>query len=155
KEMYDTARELGIPLMAGSSVPLAQRKPEFELPEAAEIEEILTIHGGPLEAYDYHAIEVLQSLVEARKGGETGIVRVQFLEGDALWKAADEGRWPLELAEAAMAAEGGSRKIPLREMVSAPPHAILMEYKDGLRGTVLSIGASSVRWSAACRLRTQ
>jgi len=153
KEMYDTARELGIPFMAGSSVPLAQRKPALELPKDAEIEEIVAVHGGPLEAYDYHAVEVLQSLVEARKGGETGIARVQFCEGDALWKAADERRWSLDLAEAAMAAEAGSRKIPLREMVSAPPRAILIEYKDGLKGTVLSVGTSSVRWSAACRLK--
>lgn len=153
KEMYDTARKLRIPFMAGSSVPLAQRKPEFELPKEAQIEEIITVHGGPVEAYDYHAVEVLQSLVEARKGGETGVTRVQFVEGDALWKAADDGRWSLELAEAAMAAEAGSRKITLREMVSAPPRAILIEYKDGLKGTVLSVGTSSVRWSAACRLK--
>jgi hypothetical protein len=153
KEMYDTTRALGIPFMAGSSVPLAQRKPEFELPKDAEIGEIVSIHGGPLEAYDYHAVELLQSLVEARKRGETGIARVQFLEGDALWKAADEGRWSLELAEAAMAAEAGSRKIPLREMIGAPPRAILLEYKDGLKGTILCVGASSVRWSVACRLK--
>jgi hypothetical protein len=153
KEMYDTTRTLGIPFMAGSSVPLAQRKPEFELPKDAEIAEIISIHGGPLEAYDYHAVEVLQSLVEARKGGETGIAEVQFLEGEGLWKAADAGRWSLELAEAAMAAEAGSRKIPLREMIGAAPRAILMEYKDGLNGTVLCVGSSSVRWSVACRLK--
>ena len=32
KEMVDTAAKLGIPFMAGSSVPLAQRIPPFELP---------------------------------------------------------------------------------------------------------------------------
>lgn len=153
KEMYDTARELGIPFMAGSSVPLAQRRPEFELPDGAEIEEIISVQGGPVESYDFHGLEVLQSLVESRKGGETGIARVEFLTGDALWKAADEGRWSLPLAEAAMAAEAGTRKISLRELIVAPPRAILIDYQDGLKATVLSVGYSAVRWSAACRLK--
>jgi hypothetical protein len=153
KEMYDTARKLDIPLMAGSSVPLAQRRPEFDLPRDAEFEEIIVIQGGPIERYDFHGLEVLQSLVESRPGGETGISRVQFLEGPALLKAADGGRWSLPLAEAAMAAEAGVRKIPLREMIAAPPRAILLDYKDGLSATVLSVGYSGVRWSAACRLK--
>jgi hypothetical protein len=153
KEMYDTARHFGIPLMAGSSVPLAQRRPAFELPDGCEIDEIISVHGGPLEGYDFHGVEVLQSLVEARRGGETGISRVQFLTGDALFKAADAGRWSLELAEAAMVAEAATRKIPLREMIREPARAILIEYKDGLKGTVLSVGYSGVRWSAACHLK--
>jgi hypothetical protein len=153
REMYDTARKLGIPFMAGSSVPLAQRRPEFELPKDAEIAEIISVQGGPVEGYDFHGLEVLQSLVESRKGGETGISRVQFLEGEALWKAADAGRWSLPLAEAAMAAEAGTRKISLRELIAAPPRAILLEYKDGLKATILSVGYSAVRWSAACRLK--
>lgn len=153
KEMYDTAKRLGIPFMAGSSVPLAQRKPALELSADAGIDEIICIHGGPLERYDYHGIELLQSLAEGRKGGESGISRVQFLTGDSLFKAADEGRWSLELAEAAMAAEAASRKIPLREMIREPARAIILDYKDGLRGTVLSIGYSGVRWNIALRLK--
>ena len=153
KEMHDTARKLGIPFMAGSSVPLAQRRPEFELPEDARFDEIIVIQGGPIERYDFHGLEVLQSLVESRQGGESGISRIQFLEGPALLKAADAGRWSLTLAEAAMAAEAAARKIPLREMIAAPPRAILLEYKDGLKATVLSVGYSGVRWSAACRLK--
>ena len=41
----------------------------------------------------------------------------------------------------------------LREMIAAPPRAILLDYKDGLKATVLSVGYSAVRWSAACRLK--
>src|SRR5262245_51817843 len=91
KEMYDTAAKLGIPFMAGSSVPLAQRKPALELPAGAEITDAVCVHGGPADSYDFHALEVLQSLVEFRKGGETGIAAVEFLTGKALWDAAEKG----------------------------------------------------------------
>jgi hypothetical protein len=154
--MYDTARELGIPFMAGSSVPLAQRVPPLELRPGAEVVEAVSIHGGGLESYDFHAFEVLQSLVEARKGGEPGIARVEFLHGDALWKAAADGRWSQELAEAAMAAELGKKPATLQTVEGekgAEPHGILLTYKDGLRATVLKVGRSSTRWNFACRLK--
>src|SRR5262249_48110894 len=149
KEMYDTAKDLGIPFQAGSSVPLAQRIPPLELPPAAEIVEAVSIHGGGLESYDFHGLEVLQSLVEARKGGETGVARVEFLRGDALWKAAEDGRWSKELAEAAMTAELGKKPATLKTVEGeeqAEPHGILLTYKDGLRAVVLKIGRNSTRW---------
>ena len=55
--------------------------------------------------YDCHGLEVLQSIVEARYGNETGVARVQFLRGEALWRAADEGLWSPALAQAALDAE--------------------------------------------------
>jgi hypothetical protein len=155
KEMYDTARKLGIPFMAGSSVPLAERKPPFELRAGTAIEEAISIHGGPVESYDFHAIEVLQSIVEARKGGETGISSVEFLEGEALRRAAAEGHFSRDLAEAAMANELG-KTLPLFDQVPgepAQPHAVLLRYKDGLKATILKIGASSTRWNFACRVK--
>jgi hypothetical protein len=151
KEMYDTAQQHGIPFMAGSSVPLAERRPPLELPAEAEIEEIVALQGGPVEGYDFHGLEVLQSLAEGRRGGETGISSVEFLTGDALFKAMDTGFW--SLAEAAMAAEQAVRKVPLREFIREPARAIVLKYKDGLKGTVLSVGYSAVRWSAAYKLK--
>ena len=156
KEMVDTARELGIPFMAGSSVPLAQRIPPFDLPAGAAMTEAVCIHGGGIESYDFHALEVLQSIVEFRKGGETGIASVEFLRGDALWQAARQGRWSLPLAETAMAMELGRKPITLRRVdgeKEAETHGILLTYKDSLRGCVLKVGGSSTRWNFACTLK--
>jgi hypothetical protein len=146
KAIYDTAREHRIPLMAGSSVPLGERVPQTDLPVAAEYDHVISIHGGSREGYDFHAFELLQSLVEGRKGGETGITAVEFLAGDAVWKAAAAGRWPLPLARAAMAAELGDKVGDLGKL-DADPHALLLTYKDGLRATVLKLGRSSDRWN--------
>jgi hypothetical protein len=157
KEMYDTAVRMKIPFLAGSSVPLAQRRPPLELPEGAKVLEAVSIHGGPFESYDFHGLEVLQSLVEARAGGETGVERVQFLAGEALWKAADAGLWSTRLADAALAAELGPDQPPVRQLVQKPPFdnppfGILIHYRDGLRGMVLKVGASGTRWDFACQL---
>ncbi len=156
REMYDTCRKHKIPFMAGSSVPLAQRRPVLEIPAGSVFEEAVSIHGGGLESYDFHGLEVLQSLVEFRKGGETGVSSIEFLAGDALFKAAQQGRWSLRLAQAAMAAEFDNKPPDIRRPIKgerpAEPHGILITYRDGLRATMLKIGNSSVRWNFACKL---
>jgi len=153
RQMYDTSRKHAIPLLAGSSVPLAERRPALELPADGRIEEAISIHGGGVESYDFHAFELLQSMVESRRGGETGITHVQFLQGDALWQAAKDGLWSVALAEAALAAEFG-KKLPdwRRPMSKAVPHGILLTYRDGLRGMILKVGGSGTRWNFACRI---
>ncbi len=156
REMYCTACQNGIPFMAGSSVPLAQRRPGLELPAGSEIEEAVSIHGGPPESYDFHGLEVLQSMVESRRCGETGVSKVEMLSGDALWKAAEAGRWSPDLAKAAMAAELGKAPKSFNQIGSeepAQPHGLLVTYKDGLKATVLKVGRSSTRWNFACRLK--
>jgi hypothetical protein len=158
RQMADTARRLKVPLMAGSSVPLAERRPPLELSEGSVLRSAVSIHGGPLESYDFHGLEVLQSLVEARRGGETGVAEVRFLDGEALWEAAEAGLWSPSLADAAMAAELGPGKPPIRELLRTPPfervppHGILVTYRDGLRAIVLKAGSSSTRWNFACSL---
>ena len=37
--MYDTAQKMGFPIMAGSSLPVTWRRPEWELPHGAKVEE--------------------------------------------------------------------------------------------------------------------
>jgi hypothetical protein len=95
---------------------------------------------------------VLQSIVESRKGGETGVSSVEFLSGEAVWKAAKDGRWSLPLAEAAMAAELGDKAGPL-DKIAGTPHALLLAYKSGFRAVALKLGASAIRWNFACTLK--
>src|SRR6185295_14403252 len=154
--------ELKFPLMAGSSVPLAQRRPPLELPNKAKITEAVSIHGGGVESYDFHGLEVLQAMIEARRGGETGVARVQFLQGDALWKAADEGLWSPQLAQTALDAEPNSGRPPAKELIRPPKpgdtgtpfvsHGILLNYRDGLRAIVLAAATGGIKWHFACNI---
>lgn len=162
KQMYDASRKHGFPLMAGSSVPLAQRIPPLELPEGFEVEEAVAVHGGGMEVYGFHGLELLLSMVESRKGGETGISRIELFEGKAFEKAVAEKRWSQGLVDAAMQAESDAgmkrrpRPAPLQAAVvkeAEAPHAIVVHFKDGLRGTVLKSGRDSHRWNFACRLK--
>jgi hypothetical protein len=73
KWIYDRSMELHIPLMAGSSVPLAWRDPWLEHESGAPIEDALVLSFGGIEAYGYHGFEALQAMVERRRGGETGL----------------------------------------------------------------------------------
>jgi hypothetical protein len=151
KEMVETARKLDFPLMAGSSLPITWRRPEVELPLGCEIKDALVASRGELEIYGIHSLEALQCMVERRKGGETGVKAVTCLEGDAVWKAGDDGVWSWELLEAALR-RSPSRNVgeirencrhyrsPLeRPELRKSPLAFIVEYRDGLRATVLAL----------------
>jgi hypothetical protein len=145
KRMYDWAKELKIPFMAGSSLPVTWRHPELELPLESPVEDALVAAYGPIEVYGFHALETLQVMVERRRGGETGIKAVTCLTGKEVWKAGDEGRWSWDLLESALGRSetlnpGDIRRnvgMPVQAYPAIPPTAFLVEYRDGLRGTVL------------------
>jgi hypothetical protein len=143
KWMYDTARELKIPFMAGSSLPVTWRKPEVEVPRGAELTGALAVGYGGTEAYGFHALETLQCMVERRKGGETGVRRVRCVSGDAVWRSAEEGFWSWELLQSALrrsekpeVAGAGRMEVQAR---TKEPEAFLIEYRDGLRAAVLML----------------
>src|SRR5207249_1234862 len=77
KAMYDKARDLKIPFLAGSSLPVAWRSPALTLPKGCKLTAALATGYGGLESYGFHALETLQCMVERRKGGETGVESVQ------------------------------------------------------------------------------
>jgi hypothetical protein len=157
-EMYETAKRLKIPLMAGSSVPLAERRPPLELKDGPKIKRAVSIHAGPYEIYDFHAFEVLQSMVESRAGGESGVKSIQYLSADELWAAAERGEWDVKLAEAALATELVKELPPLKELMETPemklqePYGVLVNYLDGLQAITLRLGKVSNRFLYAHRL---
>ncbi|HEY8504716.1 MAG TPA: hypothetical protein VIL46_09045 [Gemmataceae bacterium] len=138
KWMYDKARELFVPMLAGSSIPLTYRRPPLRLDRNTPLTEAVQIGYGPFEAYGFHALEGLQCLAERRKGGETGVKAVQCLQGDAMWEALDAGRWSKELLEAALGRVPARAKGDYRELTKRNPGAgvFLIEYRDGFRAAV-------------------
>ncbi len=152
KWCYDVSRELGFPLIAGSSLPLLWRYPPQDMPKDAKLKDILVTTYHSPDAYGFHALEVLQCLVERRAGGETGVRRVRCLEGDAVWQAGQEGLYDPKLLEAAIArAKHHSSQLgkrPLEQLVKKP---ILfhLEYVDGLKANVINLDGAVWEWCAA------
>jgi hypothetical protein len=143
KSMYDTARELRVPFMAGSSSPVSWRKGDADLPAGAELTEAVMVGYGGVESYGFHTLEGLQCMAERRRGGETGVQSVRCLTGDAVWQAGDAGEWSWELLRRALArsekpAVAGADPPAIRTRTK-DPDAFVIEYADGLRATALML----------------
>ena len=142
--MYETAKVMGIPLWAGSALPVVWRRPNWEHPAGEPMDQALVIGFHMVERYGFHALEVLQSNVERRRGGETGIRAVQCLSGKEVWRAAEAGKWARQLADQALSKiEGGPGELDPTQIID--PHVFLIEYVDGLTATVLMLGDGYVR----------
>ena len=163
--MAQTARKLGFPLMAGSSLPITWRRPELELPLGARVRDALVVSRGELEIYGIHALESLQCMVERRSRGQQGVRAVQCLEGDAVWRAGDKGVWSWELLEHALG-RSPSRNVgdvqtncrhfappPNRPTFLRGPIAHVVEYRDGLRATVLILNGHTDDTTFAARIQ--
>jgi hypothetical protein len=148
--MYDRAKELGAPFMAGSSLPVGWRSPWLELDLETPVEEAVAIGFSGLDIYGFHTLEVLQCMVERRSDGETGVSAVTCLEGDAVWEAARKGLWSRDLADAACAC---IREKPAGGMEEhcTNPALFLVEYRDGLKGAVLMLNGYVQDLAFACR----
>jgi hypothetical protein len=134
--MYDLARHEGIPLMAGSSLPVAWRLPELSLPIGAELTEAFALGYADLDAYGFHALETLQCMVERRSGGETGVASVRCLSGDEVWRGLGSGAWSRDLLDALLPARRLA-KPGARDVRPLPTDALfLVNYRDGLKAVV-------------------
>jgi len=148
--MWNRADELNIPIMAGSSLPLCWRHPWLEYEkDTVELDEAFAISYGSIEAYGYHALETMQCMVERRLGGETGVLSVQCLEGDEVWRSRDRGEWPGDLADAALAVS--EHKTSDNPEDCDNPAVFLIRYTDGLRGTILHLSGIVQEFAYAAR----
>jgi hypothetical protein len=151
RAMVDEAKRLGVPLMAGSSLPVTWRFPAIEPPLEKAWSDAIVASRGEIEIFGFHALESLQCMVERRdrKGKTQGVVAVTCLEGDDVWKAGDQGRWSWPLLEKALdrshTRNPGDARLNTADFVPPPgrptflrhPIAFLVEYADGLNAAAL------------------
>jgi len=132
------------------------------MPWGAHIEEAVMVGEGGSDPMDFHALEALQCMVERRQGGETGVSAVQMLTGDAAWKAG----WSRDLLSAALSRSdtplGLTVKDGRTQDLTAPgvleslvkePAAYRIEYRDGLRATLLMLDGAVKDFNFAARVR--
>lgn len=166
KEMVDDSKRLGFPMLAGSSLPVTWRLPDMELPLGCEIEGALMAGIGGSDAMDYHALEAMQCMIERRKGGETGVRRVEMIEGDAVWQAGEEGRWSKELLTSALSRSDKPKGLTLedgrtQDLVGSgeiyklveKPAAYFFEHNDGLKTTLLMLNGAMGDYNFAARVK--
>jgi hypothetical protein len=153
--MYDQARRLRAPFMAGSSIPVTVRIPELEIPLDAPLDHAVVVGYSGLDSYGFHTLETLQCMVERRRGGETGVAAVETLEGDAVWKWREgPGRWSASLLEAALARAAKPR--PGRpEQNTKNPAVFLVQYRDGFQAAAYMLTGHVEDFLFAARLRGQ
>jgi len=166
KWMVDASKRLKFPMLAGSSLPVTWRLPDIELPLNCEIESALIVGYGGADVMDFHGLEALQCMVERRKGGETGVMAAQMVEGDAVWKAGEEGRYAKELLVSALSRSDSPQgqtiedgrtqdlvaKGELPRLVKNPA-AYFIEYRDGLRATLLMLNGAVKDFTFAARIK--
>lgn len=136
--MYDRARELQAPFMAGSSLPVAWRKPWLEHDMGTQLEHGVAVGFSGLDIYGAHTLETLQCMVERRHGGECGVTAVTCLEGDGAWRAMAAEGWIYQLAEAACA-EVEEKPAGKMEEHCNNPVLFRIEYRDGFQAAVLML----------------
>lgn len=165
--MVDASKRLKFPMLAGSSLPVTWRLPDMELPLGCEIESALMVGNGGSDPMDYHALEAMQCMVERRKGGETGVKAVQMIEGDAVWKAGEEGRWSKELLGSALSRSDTPQGLTVQDgrtqdlmrngqlpKLVKNPAAYFIEYQDGLRTTLLMLNGAVRDFDFAARIKS-
>jgi hypothetical protein len=151
--MYERARELRVPFMAGSSMPVGFRFPEVSVPMGREVAAAIGIGYSGLDIYGIHALELLQSQVERRRGGERGVRWVQCLQGDAMWKAIDDGTVPRDLLEAALAVTPHRQGASMRGTPGAT--LFLFQYIDGPLGSIAMLPGFASGTGVALRIEGQ
>ena len=151
QSIVGTARRLGVPMVAGSTIPLTWRLPTAtEWPLGEPMTESVTVGYGDVESYGFHALEGHQAHVERRSGGETGVASVRALTDEAARSACRDGTVDARLLTAALSRfdldEQGRAKA-----VDAVRDVFLIDYADGLVSSVVICRDVIGNWASACR----
>lgn len=132
RRIVDISRELRFPMLAGSSAPVAWRIPAVDTPFGAKQNYAVAISYSGLDIYGFHVLEALQSMVDRRKDGETGVRSVQCLQNQACWNFIEENGWVKKLFDTALS-HSNTRKSGLPRDLVKEPAVFVIDYNDGLK----------------------
>ena len=93
-------------------------------------------------------------MVERRKGGETGIASVEWIEGQNVWAwwNSTQGAWSKPLFNEAMRLQPSPLSLPI-EAPAKQPVLFVLNYRDGLKAAALMLAQDQENWSAAFRVK--
>ena len=165
KAMVDTSRRLRFPMLAGSSIPVTWRLPAIDLPLGCEIEEALMVGVGGSRP---------DGLPRARRPAVHGGAaprRRDRREGRATagrrcgLEGGDEGRYSKELLTSALSrsdtplgltvTDGRTQDLVKSgelQKLAKKPAAYFIEYRDGLKATMLMLDGALKDFNFAARL---
>ncbi|MBY0505544.1 MAG: hypothetical protein K2X03_16645 [Bryobacteraceae bacterium] len=132
RRMVEISRELRFPMLAGSSVPVAQRIPAIDAPFGAKQKHAVAISYSGLDIYGFHVLEALQCMTERRRGGETGVRAVQCLQNEACWEFIASNSWVSNLFDQALSRSNTRKSGTPRQLVKEPA-VFIVDYVDGLK----------------------
>ena len=163
-EFARLARSRQIALLAGTPLCVTWRLPEVNLPLATPLSEaLIVVQANPspgqtsppsppssLRGAELQALEGMLPVIERRRGGESGVRSIRFIEGKELWKAGDKGNWSWPLLAAALSRSHSPQGDPVLDgrtqdlaglglvpKLARNPRGWLLEHRDGLRSAIL------------------
>jgi hypothetical protein len=145
--MVADAERLGIPLLAGSSIPLTWRLPagaDWPLGAPASDAVVVSIAESepgcrPTEMSGFHNLEFVQALLERRRGGETGVASVTAITGPRIGPALAAALPSVDLLAAALGTLGLTPPDALAFVSDTADDLFLILYNDGTHLTVVNL----------------
>ncbi len=150
REQLRLAQSRHIALLAGTPVGLTWRLPDVDLNPGTPLTDALIVVQGTFPGAELHALEGLLPVIERRRGGESGVRSIRFLEGKNFWRAGEQGHWSWPLLASALARshtpqgdavlDGRTQDLVglgLVPKLARGPRGWLLEHHDGLRSSLL------------------
>jgi hypothetical protein len=178
RELLSLAHSRQVALLAGTPLCTTWRLPEVDLPRGTALAEaLIVVQINPLAAQatppsppatmggaELHALEGLLPMLQRRRGGESGVRNVQFLEGKNVWRAGDKGLWSWPLLAAAISRSHTPQGDPVLDgrtqdlvglglvpKLARHPRGWLLEHCDGLRSALLVLDGVVADFNFAVR----
>lgn len=151
------ARRLGIPLLAGSVMPIIWRTPAgADWPYGSPVSEAIVVSTAasepgsrPTEMSGFHNLEFAQALLERRAGGEGGVAAVTAVTGERVNPAVAARLGRSEGLAAALAALDIDVPDPVAFAGQWADDLFVIEYNDGVCLTILNLDLPVAHRAAA------